>query len=124
LPGGGRERARFQKSRKSGLDRSDADNPAQLYRLACGLSPNKSQRELISEQVSDLDLWHATIEHWMQHHWNPRNIPGMLELYSRGGPSACRYCHKASSPEHRLTPLEASYAALEEVRKELFGGKS
>lgn len=34
----------------------------------------------------------------MAHRWNPRNLPGMLDLYRRGGADFCRYCPKTAAP--------------------------
>jgi hypothetical protein len=45
----------------------------------------------LQQQVTDLPRWRLTLEHWLAHRWNPRNLPGMLDLYRRGGPSHCRY---------------------------------
>jgi len=56
----------------------------------------------------------------MLHHWNPRNIPGMLELYDRGGPSACRFCQKPASiaPRPKPTVLEQNLSLLDEYLQE------
>ena len=70
----------------------------QIFRDLARLTPNAQQRGLLHRQVHDLPLWRYTLEHWLAHGWNPRNMPGMLELYSRGGPEGCRYCVPSVSP--------------------------
>ena len=114
----------FQKSgidfQESGKSSQNTTSPAQLYRSITRISPNPTQRASIAAVISDLTLWVATIEHWLSHSWNPRNLPGLLDLYSRGGPSACRFCHKTASDSK--DPLNQTLSALEEIRKELFNG--
>ena len=97
---------------------SDAETlhakPVAAYRLLVHLTPTPAQRRILVSQVTDLPLWQRTLEHWLGHGWNPRNLTGMLELYRRGGPEGCRYCHtgrlSTTPPE---TPLQHSLAALE-----------
>ena len=71
--------------------------------------------------VTDLGRWQASLEHWLSHAWNPRNLPGLLELYARGGPAACRYCLKSrpNSQAKALTPLDQNFSAIDDLRKEL-----
>jgi hypothetical protein len=64
-----------------------------IYRDLIHLTPNPAQRRLLCARVTDLEGWELTLEHWVGHGWNPRNLTGMLELYSRGGARGCRYCH-------------------------------
>jgi hypothetical protein len=87
------------------------------YRRMAGMLPNPSQQALLAAQVSDLEKWGATLEHWLSHGWNPKNIAGQLELYQRGGPGACRYC------QAEKTPLDQSLDTLGEMRKELAHGQ-
>jgi hypothetical protein len=95
-------------------------SPATLYRSIVHLTPNSNQRRLLASKITDLPLWRATIEHWIFHGWNPRNLAGMLDLYNRGGPSACRYCHPAPRPSIQATTSQPdSHAALEDLRREL-----
>lgn len=68
------------------------------YRQWTGMIPNATQINLISSQVVDLELWQATLEHWLAHGWNPRNIAGLLAVYQSGGPDACRICHRQALP--------------------------
>ncbi len=75
-----------------------ANSPAALYRQLAHLTPNPAQRELLEKQVHDLPRWRETLEHWLAHRWNPRNLPGMLDLYRRGGAGECRYCPKPEAP--------------------------
>ena len=56
------------------------------------IKPNQVQRAEILRRVEDNDLWYRAVEHWLTHKWNPKNIPGMLDLYTRGGPEGCRVC--------------------------------
>ncbi|MGB6423200.1 MAG: hypothetical protein WBF05_15305, partial [Anaerolineales bacterium] len=70
----------------------------------------------LKAQVKDPDLWYATIEHWLAHRWNPKNIPGMLELYQRGGPEHCRFCR----PEQSKSQIEV----LQELREEIEHGNT
>jgi hypothetical protein len=93
--------------------------PMMAYRHLVHLTPTPAQRRILAAQVSDLPLWQHTLEHWLGHGWNPPNLTGMLELYRRGGPGGCRYCHKTSVPTNQLeTPLQHSLAALETLRRE------
>lgn len=107
---GFRERGKLQKSgipdwgtsalaahpaAEAGQDEPAAGNPLSVYRRITGRRPNPSQRQKLAEQVRDLDLWQRTLEHWQMHGWNPLNLAGILELYQRGGPAACRYCGEA-----------------------------
>ena len=110
----------FQKSGNPGRSSQDPTSPAQLYRSITRISPNPAQRAGIAAAVSDLGLWHATIEHWLAHGWNPRNLPGLLDLYSRGGPSGCRFC--SNLPPSRSGALDQTLFALDEIRKEFFNG--
>lgn len=64
------------------------------YRQWTGMIPNATQIHLISSQIVDLELWQFTLEHWLAHGWNPRNIAGLLAVYHSGGPDACRICHR------------------------------
>ena len=64
-----------------------------LYKSLTNLTPNRTQRRQILDQVTDLDLWRSTLEHWLTHGWNPRNVQGILNLYTQGGPDFCRFCH-------------------------------
>ena len=92
-------------------------DPVSAYRSLAHLTPNASQRRILISTVTDLPLWQRTLEHWLTHGWNPRNLTGMLELYGRGGPSGCRYCHQ----QHReaKTAQEHTHEALEGLRREL-----
>ena len=69
------------------------DQCTAAYKSITNFTPNKPQRQQILERVTDLDLWRSTLDHWLSHGWNPRNVLGMLNLYSQGGPDSCQYCH-------------------------------
>ena len=104
--------ARFQ---KTGTDSKNLEREAvRAYRSVLGLRPNQSQRSAIGAQVQDLDLWQATLEHWGTHRWNPKNVPGILELYARDGPAGCRYCRRET--------VETGLDALASLRREYAGG--
>ena len=68
------------------------DDPVALYRLVTHVTPNAFQRELLRQQVLDLQRWKGTLEHWLAHHWNKFNLVGMLDMYRRGGVGHCRNC--------------------------------
>ncbi len=94
--------AQFQ---KTGQDSENLEREAvKAYRQTIGLRPNQIQRTAIGDQVRDLALWQATLEHWQAHRWNPKNIPGILELYARDGPEGCRFCRQ-KKPETGLEAL-------------------
>ncbi|PWB49831.1 MAG: hypothetical protein C3F13_18510 [Anaerolineales bacterium] len=97
---------------------------AEVYRSVVHFSANQAQKSLLEGSVTNLDLWRATIVHWAEHGWNPRNLTGMLELYQRGGPQACRYCQipreEGSAHQHKATlttPLEQTLSAIDQLRK-------
>lgn len=110
----------LRKLQRPGKRKSSAtleNEAASCYRRLAGMQPNPSQRALLAARVSDLEKWGATLEHWLSHGWNPKNIAGQLELYQRGGPGACRYCQKLK------TPLDQTLETLGQMRKELRHGK-
>lgn len=76
----------------AGLGQLAGGDAVEIYRRLTNLRPNAAQRAQIAAAVTDLVAWQGSLEHWLAHHWNPRNIPGQLDLYQRGGASACRYC--------------------------------
>jgi hypothetical protein len=93
-------------------------DPVSTYRSLAHLTPNPTQRQLLSSSVSDLPLWQSTVEHWLSHGWNPRNLAGMLELYARGGPSSCHYCHRQLSPaSDASSPLQHTLDAIASLRR-------
>ena len=93
----------------------DGADPIKIYRALTGIRPNKLQREHLTAQISDTNIWYASVEHWQSHGWNPKNIAGILQLYQRGGPSACRYCPQDDeSQEDSLSILERMRAELKE----------
>lgn len=102
---------------KPRIDSKDQEKgPLAIYRTLTRIKPNQVQRQQLKAQVKDPDLWYATIEHWLAHRWNPKNIPGMLELYQRGGPEHCRFC----SPEQSKSQIEV----LQELREEIEHGNT
>jgi len=104
--GSGRRRGRSRPTKP--------ENEASIrYRRQTGIRPNPAQRQLLATQVTDLELWESAVEHWQSHGWNPKNIAGQLELYQRGGPSACRYCQKEKVPPNQTLEI------LDQLRKEL-----
>ena len=89
---------------------------ANHYRRQTGISPNPTQRQLLADQVTDQALWETTLEHWLSHGWNPRNIAGQLQLYQRGGSGACHHCQKEKDP------LDQTLETLDQLLKELTYG--
>lgn len=83
-----------------------AAGPLEAYRQIVGRQPNPAQRQLIQRRVCDMPRWQASLEHWLAHGWNPLNIPGMLELYERGGPSACQRCGQPNRPAQKPNPIQ------------------
>jgi len=96
---------------------STVPTPVTVYRSLAHLTPNPAQRQILSSKITDLPLWQQTLVHWLGHGWNPKNLLGMLELYARGGPSGCRYCHRDRSPKGGETALEHTLAAIETLRR-------
>jgi hypothetical protein len=90
---------------------------ARVYRRLTGLQPNPSQCQLLAAQAIDVQQWEATLEHWLLHGWNLRNIAGQLEMYRRGGSRACRYCQRGKRP------LDQTLESLGRLRKELTDGE-
>jgi hypothetical protein len=72
--------------------------PTSIYKAITNLTPNAQQRNLLAAKVTDLDLWRASLQHWLFHGWNPRNVLGMLNLYAQGGPAACGFCRPKRKP--------------------------
>jgi hypothetical protein len=88
------------------------DDPIGIYRSISRVKPNSSQHKMITAKVDDPDMWRETIEHWMAHGWNSRNVAGMLKLYQQGGPEACLFCQ--DPPEREPTQEEIFRELLEE----------
>lgn len=96
---------------------SKESNPAaDRYHRKTGIYANRAQRKLLADQVSDLTLWEAILEHWLAHGWNPRNVAGQLQLYHRGGPNNCPFCQRDRAP------LDQTLDVLAQLRKELTNG--
>jgi len=64
--------------------------PAEIYRQVMHLTANRVQREEMDSTVGDVDLWRETLKYWMLHNWNPFNVPGILDMYAKGGPQSVR----------------------------------
>jgi hypothetical protein len=98
----------------------ESDDPISIFRSLAHLTPNPAQRRLLSTKVTDLPLWQQSVEHWLQHGWNPKNITGMIDLYQHGGASGCRNCHADQKPARTVkSGHETSHEALEELRREM-----
>jgi DNA-binding transcriptional ArsR family regulator len=99
---------------------NDPSTAVSVYRQVAHLTPSPAQRRILERKVRDLSLWERTLEHWIGHGWNPRNLAGMLDLYQRGGASGCRSCfgHNQAS-RAKVTAQEASLEALEGLRIKL-----
>ena len=111
-----RNQETFQDSGKVEIppDMESAD-PIKIYRALTGIRPNRPQREHLIDQINDSSIWYASVEHWQSHGWNPKNITGILQLYHRGGPVACRYCpDQESSRDDPLSVLDEMRAEIKE----------
>lgn len=71
-------------------EREIEKTPAEVYREVMHLTTNRVQREEMDSTVGDVDLWRETLKYWMLHNWNPFNVPGLLDMYSQGGPQGVR----------------------------------
>jgi len=80
-------------------------SPVAIYRNLAKIKPNQVQRTEILRQVADNNLWYRSVEHWLSHKWNPKNIPGILDMYKRGGPEHCRVCANRQ-PESQLETIQ------------------
>jgi hypothetical protein len=100
---------------ESGTDSRDLESdPATIYRRLTRIQPNPSQLHRLAEQVHNPRLWQLSLEHWLEHHWNPNNLPGLLDFYSRGGPQHCKACQ----PKKLSTSVEAIERLGERLRAE------
>jgi len=96
----------------------ESDDPITIFRSLAHLTPNPAQRQLLRTRVTDLPLWHQSVEHWLFHGWNPKNLAGMLELYQRGGVSGCQFCNKGPRIHREFkTPHQQTQDAIESLRK-------
>lgn len=58
---------------------------AQLYRSITNLTPNAAQREMIeAAYAAHPDRFGVVIRFWTAQGWNPKSIPGMVEVIERG----------------------------------------
>ena len=118
LRGDGQESINPESIQKTGLTGNlppalhDA-GPVKIYQSITGIRPKQLQRDYLNAHIIDINIWYASLQHWLFHGWNPKNLAGLIQLYQRGGPSACRYC---SSPSNSSNP---SLSALHSLREEL-----
>jgi hypothetical protein len=92
-------------------------DPAILYRAATGQRLTQAQCAYLRQQVRDAPRWRETLAHWSMHGWNPRNLPGMVDLYQRGGPEYCRFCVSAPRQANGArAPNAAQAGSLEAIR--------
>ena len=97
------------------------DNPAvMVYKGVLHLTANEQQRVEIAAKVSNLEIWEDTLKHWKSHQWNPRNVPGQLDLYGKGGAEGCEYCHGSRKNGHAPKPKPGS--AFVKLREESKSG--
>jgi uncharacterized protein YdaU (DUF1376 family) len=60
------------------------DHPAvRVYREKFGRTPAQKYRLLISERVTDLDQYKATLQFWQESKYNPANIQGQIDRYEK-----------------------------------------
>jgi hypothetical protein len=107
-----RETGPEQESRQLANDKT----PAEVYREVMHLTANRLQREEMDRAVSDVELWRQTLRFWMLHNWNPFNVPGLLDMYARGGPRKIR--QKAATRECLKQPLGDHSEQRERDRRE------
>jgi hypothetical protein len=94
-----------------------ARTPVYTYLSLVHHMPNNTQQCIIDSMVTDINLWQQTLEHWLGHGWNPRNITGILQLYERGGASGCRSCYgEKSASSQRKTTHQQTIDAFESLR--------
>ena len=74
-----------------------------------------TQRALLTGQVGDLKKWQVTLEHWLMHGWNPKNLTGMLDLYRRGGPEKCHYCRNGEPAPAKAAAVSQTQQAIKEL---------
>jgi len=90
-------------------------DPAAVYRSVFGFNVRSNQRAILADQVTDLKAWQATLEHWLMHGWNPKNLTGMIDLYRRGGPEMCHFCQREQRSPAKAAPLNQTQQALKEL---------
>lgn len=66
------------------------DKRVAAVRAVMHLTPNDIQRGAICSQVTDQRLWGETLEWWALKGYSPRNIAGMIEVYTQGGPKSAK----------------------------------
>ena len=98
-------------------ENQDAQSPVFSYRSLVHHMPNITQQRIIESMVTDIHLWQQTLEHWLGHGWNPRNITGILQLYERGGISGCRAGRGSSASQQGKTTHQQTLDAFASLRK-------
>lgn len=112
-----KEREEEEEGEKEGERVVRGEDVVAIYRRSVSHPLNRKQRRQIKAVVTDCGLWEATIDHWLDHGWNPKNIRGLLELYQRGGPVGCRHCKPGDNTSRGAKV--ASLDAWEEVWREI-----
>jgi hypothetical protein len=95
------------------------DHPAvKLYRQVMHLTASEHQRQMIVDAVKDVALWEDTLDHWVEHGWNPTSLPGMLDSYRRGGRLACASCRRIARDDKppSESPGESEKPTPEQLR--------
>ena len=92
------------------------DDPVRVSRRMTRANPSDEMQRRIRKTVDDPPRWQATLEHWIDHGWNPHNLTGQLDLYRRGGPAACRSCAKA--PPGSAATVDPIDELIAEYRRE------
>lgn len=73
----------FKKSKKKS-DPNMKNLSVIAYRDFAKLTPNATQRKFIAETATDLSKWEEILKRWMLKGFSPRNVEGMLNVYSNG----------------------------------------
>ncbi len=92
-----------------------SNDPAAVFRQVFGFNVRSNQRPLLNGQVSDLKAWQTTLEHWLMHGWNPKNLTGMIDLYRRGGPEQCHFCRREQPRPPKALPLNQTQQVLQDL---------
>lgn len=65
-----------------------------------GLTANKSQSELITQTVTDCDLWRTRLTEWMASDYKPGSVRNQLDVYANG------WQRKGQTNGHQPSPPE------------------
>jgi hypothetical protein len=82
------------------LDQQLLREPAVIaYREVARLTLPIQLRQMVVDEVKDVELWKAVILHWIGHGWNKQNVRGLLDSYANGGQATCHLCNSTAFPK-------------------------